>query len=106
VDPIPLAPASAAAFATTVKWTRSTQAVPKDRRLLLIVASVAKANVPAQLDLVVGHWHEAREEFVLADVRHPFGRCRPELKIEWWAELPNLPEEIELRGLSDDDLWG
>jgi hypothetical protein len=88
-----------------IKWTRGTENAPKDRRLLLIAAPIDR-DQSAGAEAVVGHWHEAREEFVVADPPHPFGRCRPELKVEWWAELPTLPEAVNLRTLSEDDLWG
>ena len=86
-----------------VTWTQGSRSAPKDRRLLLI-ATPETGECPRP-HIVVGHWHEAREEFVIADMPYPFGWCRPELNVEWWAEIPDLPEAVALRMLSDDDLW-
>jgi len=87
-----------------IKWTRGSRGAPKDRRLLLIACpEMGKTVCP---DIVVGHWHEAREEFVVAELPCPGGRFRPELRVEWWAEIPSLPEVVDLRTLTDDDLWG
>jgi len=87
-----------------IKSIRGSEGAPKDRRLLLIARP--EMGDDASPDIVVGHWHEAREEFVAADLPCPGGKFRPELKVEWWAEIPNLPELVGLRALTDNDLWG
>ena len=87
-----------------VKWIRGSKDAPRDRRLLVIASAGTGENVNP--DIVVGHWHEAREEFVVAEPPYPCGRFRPELKVEWWAEIPDVPHVVDLRMLSDDDLWG
>jgi hypothetical protein len=87
-----------------IRWTKGSTRAPKDRRLLLIATPNPGDSLPREI--VVGHWHEAREEFVAADLPSPGGRFRPDLTVEWWAEIPNLPQTIGVRALTDDDLWG
>jgi hypothetical protein len=86
-----------------VKWNQGSMGAPKNRRLLLVVT--AGTGKHACLGIVVGHWHEAREEFVLAELPNPRVGFRPEVEIESWAEIPDLPEGADLAMLSDDDLW-
>jgi hypothetical protein len=77
-------------------------AVPKDRRLLLIGKPVGGTGP----DLVVGHWHEGNEFFVAAEIPSERQGARPEFKVSWWAEMPKLPEGIELRPLALEDMKG
>jgi hypothetical protein len=77
-------------------------ALPKDRRLLLIGKPVGGV----ELDLVVGHWHEGNEFFVAVEMPSEQQGARPEIKVSWWAEIPKLPEGIELRPLALEDMKG
>ena len=80
---------------------------PKDRRILLIGTPLEMPEADQKPDIVLGHWHEGNWGYVA--VRPPYdenARPRPSLKVLRWAEIPSIPEDIELRPLSDSDLQG
>jgi hypothetical protein len=69
---------------------------PKDRRLLLLGTPQGIPQANLELDIVVGHWHEANNVFVPVEVPYPRAPTRPALNVKWWAEIPNLPERGQI----------
>jgi hypothetical protein len=55
----------------------------------LIGTPLGMPEADQKADIVLGHWHEGTS-----------------LKVLRWAEVPSIPEGIELRPLSDSDLKG
>jgi hypothetical protein len=88
------------------QWNPGENGAPKDRRLLLIATprKIPEPNLKA--DLVVGHWNESVWAFVPLEIPYPRGPTRPELNVEWWAEIPALPLGVELRDLTLEDVKG
>jgi hypothetical protein len=79
----------------------------RHERLLLIGTPLGMPIGNQEPDLVVGHWHEGNWGYVA--VRPPYDeslRPRPSLKVLLWAEIPVLPNGVELRPLVDGDLKG
>jgi hypothetical protein len=91
-----------------IVWHRvsSEDAVPKDRRLLLIATTKGMPQIEPAPDIVVGHWHEANNAFVPVETPYTRGPTRPEFNVQWWAEIPKPPEGVELRTLTREDLKG
>jgi hypothetical protein len=89
-----------------IKWNPGESGAPKNRRLLLIATSKNMPQMATAPDIVVGHWSESRWSFVPLEIPYTRGGARPELNVEWWAEIPNLPPGAELRDLALEDLKG
>jgi hypothetical protein len=90
-----------------IKWNKGEAGAPRDRRLLLIGTPLGMPVADQEPDLVIGHWHEGNWGYVA--VRPPYDENalpRPSLKILWWAEIPDLPDQVELRALVDRDMKG
>jgi hypothetical protein len=90
--------------AIMIKWNPGESGAPKDRRLLLIATP---KGIPEELepDIFVGHW-SGNDEFVPIEPQYPRLPKRPDLKVLWWAEIPDLPEGVDLRALTLQDLKG
>jgi hypothetical protein len=89
-----------------IEWHEGDRNAPKDRRLLLIVTAKDMPVVAPKPDIVIGHWHEDRHEFVALEPPYPRGGTRPALNVKWWSEIPELPDEVDLRPLADEDVKG
>jgi hypothetical protein len=87
-----------------VEWHRGDP--PRDRRLLLIATPKNLPMADMKPDIVVGHWHGGNDAFVPVETPYTRGPTRPELNVEWWAEIPERPEGVELRELTREDLLG
>jgi hypothetical protein len=88
---------------TKIDWNKHVGNAPKDRRLLLIGKPSDSLGAP---DIVVGHWHEAREAFVAVEIPSERQGVRPEIIVSCWAEIPDLPVGVELRVLGREDMKG
>ncbi|HZR88395.1 MAG TPA: hypothetical protein VFB02_16425 [Bradyrhizobium sp.] len=83
-------------------WNEFTSydAIPKDRRLLLITQRTGTADaLDMEIhDVVVGHWNQHLWGFVIANEPNetPSGA---KLNVRYWAELPELPSPVKLRDL-------
>jgi hypothetical protein len=76
-------------------------------RLLLIGIPLGMPIAGAEPDIVIGHWHDGNWGYVPVQIPYDENiRARPSLKILWWAEIPKLPNGLELRELGDRDLSG
>ena len=87
-----------------VAWNKGPQA-PYGRRVLLIATPLGIPAADPEPDIVIGHWHD-RGGFVAVEPPYPRDGVRPLLKVHWWSEIPDLPNEVELRALVDGDLKG
>ncbi len=88
-----------------IKWNLDPTRAPHGVRLLLIATPEGTSEASLDQDIVVGHRHD--EGFVRARLQHPSDSdFRPTLQVEWWAEIPNLPDEVELRELTEVDWKG
>jgi hypothetical protein len=88
-----------------IKWNLDPMLAPRGVRLLLIAIPERTSEASPELDIVVGH--RLDEGFVRARLQHPCdGNFRPILQVEWWAEIPNLPDGVELRELTEVDWKG
>ena len=85
-------------------WTAGARGTPKDRRLLLIVTPQGMPVADQEPDIVIGHWHSQNSGFVAVKPPCDDGLGPgPLLDVKWWAELPDLPHEVSLRPLTDND---
>jgi hypothetical protein len=85
-----------------ITWHRAGSGydIPTNRRLLLI----AKPLGAPGLDLVIGHWHAARDVYVAVEPPYERGGVRPALQVQWWAEIPECPNGVEIRKLAPEDM--
>jgi hypothetical protein len=83
-----------------IEWHEGEDTAPRDRRLLLIAVPEPGGTDP---DIVIGHWHEAREVFVQVEPPCERGGARSTLNVKWWAEIPDLPHGVELRKMVVED---
>jgi hypothetical protein len=85
-----------------IKWNLDPTRAPHGVRLLLIATPEGTSEASLDPDIVVGHRHD--EGFVRTRLQHPSDNdFRPALQVEWWAEIPNLPDGVELRELTEND---
>ena len=90
-------------------WKRTKP--PKDKRVLMIVTS--EPPLPDKLsnltlDIVIGHWHRGRKIYLPVTV--PSGSntsgYRTGLDVIYWAEIPDFPPGVNLRPLTNLDMYG
>jgi hypothetical protein len=77
---------------------------------LLLIATSTNVNLDASADnrpdVYVGHYSYASDGFVPIRVQGMSpNNSRPELKVEYWAEI-DLPPGVELRALTTSDFRG
>jgi hypothetical protein len=80
-------------------WNEGDKDMPRDRRLLLIVTPKGVPHADLQPDLVVGEWGP-NNEFIPVVVPYDGLGTPPGLRVQWWAEIPELPKGIKLRALA------
>jgi hypothetical protein len=81
----------------SANWNKGDTNIPKDRRLLLIATPKGIPHVNLPLDLVVAEWGP-NDEFIPVVVPYDgLEGTPPELRVHWWAEIPDLPEGVKLR---------
>jgi hypothetical protein len=85
-----------------IRWNPDATRAPLGVRLLLIAKPHGTSE--ANPDIVVGHRHH--EGFVRTRIHPSDGNFRLTLQVAWWAEIPNLPERVELRELIELDWKG
>jgi hypothetical protein len=85
-----------------VKWNKGDNGMPRDRRLLVIATPKDVPHVNLPLDLVITEWGP-NEEFI--SVVMPYDGLNgtpPSLRVHWWAEIPALPDGVNLRPLATE----
>jgi hypothetical protein len=88
-----------------IRWNSDATRAPLGVRLLLIATPEGTNEADLESDIVVGHRHD--EGFVRTRLEHPSdGSFRPTLQVAWWAEIPDLPDGVELRELGQEDFKG
>jgi hypothetical protein len=72
-----------------------------------VLATSVALNVVSELpEIVVAHWHQ-NGRWVAVDVTGENHRGeRPALDPIYWADLCELPEDVTLRPLADEDFLG
>jgi len=90
-----------------IVWRDDIANAPKDQRVLMIATPVVPGYVDTLPEMVVAHWYEGNEQWVIANV---FGEGRSGARLElipiYWANLCELPADITLRRLDDADFKG
>jgi hypothetical protein len=84
-------------FKAEIKWRVDIAAAPKKEPILMIAAAIPShvGNLP---EMVVAHWYEGNECWVVANVWGENRRgVRLELKPICWAELCDLPAGVDVR---------
>ena len=91
----------------TIDWRKDVESAPRDQRVLMIATAIIPSHVGNLPEMVVAHWYEGTERWVVADVWGENRRgARLEFKPIYWAELCQLPEGVTLRPLTTDDFKG
>jgi len=93
-----------------IEWKKGFPPDSAKGKRLLLIATPTNVNFDAAADnrpdVYVGHYSYASDGFVPIRVQGMSpNNSRPELKVEWWAEI-DLPESVELRELTTSDFRG
>ena len=93
-----------------IDWKKGPPPASTKGQRLLLIATPTNVNLDAAADnrpdVYVGHYGYANDGFVPIRVqRMSPNNARPELKVEYWAEI-DLPLAVELRELTTSDFRG
>jgi hypothetical protein len=89
-----------------ILWRKDLANAPKDKRVLMIARAIVPNTVEREADVFIAIWH-SEEVWVSVE---PVGTSRrvPRVPLDpiYWAELFEIPKEIELRELGPGDFSG